>query len=346
MKKARLLLLMTLLALLCVNKAQAAEAYAVFSGNTLTFYYDSNKKSRSGNVYGMNSTGLPGWNTHKASIQKVVFDASFANARPTSCRSWFYECSNLTTITGIGYLNTSEVTTMYCMFYKCSALTSIDVSKFNTAKVTTMRGMFYNCGNVKVLNVSGFNTANVTSMRTMFYNCAGVSTLDVSHFNTAKVEDFNQMFYECNGLTKLDLSSFTFNTGITSQYMIPIAGLKWLAVPSTANNLEDNTCTKIGTKAAPCELSYPSGFTPQKTSTGSGWYQWKTGYFKDAPTSFVKGDVDHNGEVEIADVMITVDVVLKKTPYVFYFDEADIDGNNEIEVADVMKIVDIILHKQ
>ena len=320
------------------------EAYAVFSGNTLTFYYDNNKKSRSGNVYGMNSTGLPGWNTHKASIQKVVFDASFANARPTSCRSWFYDFSNLTTITGIGYLNTSEVTTMYCMFYKCSALTSLDVSKFNTAKVTTMRGMFYNCGNVKVLNVSGFNTANVTSMRTMFYNCAGVSTLDVSRFNTAKVEDFNQMFYECNGLTSLNLSSFTFNTGITSQYMIPIAGLKWLAVPSTANNLEDNTCTKIGTKAAPCELSYPSGFTPTKTSSGSGWYVWKSGYFKDA--EWVKGDVDHDNETNVVDVMLVINDILNKKSPSFHFTEADMNGNGKIEVDDAMMIVDIVLHLQ
>ena len=374
MRKAQLLLFATLLSLLGASTAKAAEAYAVLSSDkaTLTFYYDNNKSSQTGTVYSMNADKAPGWYSSRESITKVVFNSSFASARPTSCYSWFYGMKNLASITGLTYLNTSEVTNMFGMFYNCSTLTSLDVSKFNTAKVTNMTGMFYGCSGVKVLNISNFSTSNVTIMRNMFYKCSGVTTLDVSKFNTSNVTDlsgmftycsnvkglnvksfvttkstdFKNMFFGCDALTSLDLSSFTFSSSVSSSHMIACQGLTWLAIPSTANNIASDACETVGKKTAPCELSFPSGFTPQKTSTGSGWYQWKTGYFKDAPTSFVKGDVDHNGEVEIADVMITVDVVLKKTPYVFYFDEADIDGNNEIEVADVMKIVDIILHKQ
>ena len=33
----------------------------------------------------------------------------------------------------------------YSMFYKCNALTSLNLSSFNTAKVTTMETMLYEC---------------------------------------------------------------------------------------------------------------------------------------------------------------------------------------------------------
>ena len=56
----------------------------------------------------------PGWwSTHRYEIKKVVFDASFANARPTSCYYWFCNCSELTDIEGIENLNTENVTSNY-----------------------------------------------------------------------------------------------------------------------------------------------------------------------------------------------------------------------------------------
>ena len=42
--------------------------------------------------------------------------------------------------------DTSNNTTMKALFSGCSALTSLDVSKFNTAKVVNMNNMFYYAG--------------------------------------------------------------------------------------------------------------------------------------------------------------------------------------------------------
>lgn len=97
----------------------------------------------------------------KENIYKVVFDASFACARPTSCYRWFYGCTNLTEIKGIENLNTEKVTNMGFMFYDCYALTSLDVSKFDTQNVEDMSNMFASCEKLKSLNVSNFNTQNV-----------------------------------------------------------------------------------------------------------------------------------------------------------------------------------------
>ena len=48
----------------------------------------------------------------KDKIETVVFDASFANFKPTSCKEWFIHCANLKEIKGIENLNTEEVTDM------------------------------------------------------------------------------------------------------------------------------------------------------------------------------------------------------------------------------------------
>ena len=173
---------------------------------TLTFRYKGVKPE---GAYDLN-VGItdPGWRTHKNEIKKVVFDASFANARPTSCYYWFYECKNLANIEGIENLNTEKVTNMELMFANCSTLTSLDVTKFNTAKVRNMYSMFMNCSGLKSLDVTNFDTGNVISMAYMFYECSALTSLDLTNFNTAKVMDMCFMFKKCSGLTSLNLTKF------------------------------------------------------------------------------------------------------------------------------------------
>ena len=58
------------------------------------------------------------------------------------------------------------------------------------------------------------------------------------------------------------------------------------------------------------------------------------------------GDADGNGEVSLADVMLTVDYILADGDVEdFVFINADIDGDNEISLADIMGIVNIILEQ-
>ena len=182
--------------------------YAEFDNatGTLTFRYKGVKPE---GAYDLN-VGItdPGWRTHKNEIKKVVFDASFANARPTSCYYWFYECKNLANIEGIENLNTEKVTNMELMFANCSTLTSLDVTKFNTAKVRNMYSMFMNCSGLKSLDVTNFDTGNVISMAYMFYECSALTSLDLTNFNTAKVMDMCFMFKKCSGLTSLNLTKF------------------------------------------------------------------------------------------------------------------------------------------
>ena len=183
-----------------------------YADGTLTFFLAS-KETLGENEYELNSgKKLPEWVKHTFSITKVVFDTSFANARPTSCYKWFFWCEKLNQVEGIKNLNTKEVTDMADMFYECRDLSLLDVSDFNTEKVTDMSGMFYECISLKLLDVAKFNTANVKSMSNMFYRCNNLDLLDVSDFNTANVTNMQGMFYSCPALTTI-YASDKFVTG-------------------------------------------------------------------------------------------------------------------------------------
>ena len=211
--------------------AQKAESYAVFTKatNTLRFKHDTNKPNR---AFALNDgENAPGWydKLNVNTIEKVIFDASFANARPTSCYKWFDGCKNLTTIDGIEYLNTENVTNMSGMFRDCSALTTLNVSNFDTKNVTNMSGMFRDCSALTTLNVSNFDTKNVTSMSEMFYGCYALTTLDVSHFDTKNVTDMSGMFSYCRALRTLDVSNFdTKNVTIMSRMFSNSSALRTL----------------------------------------------------------------------------------------------------------------------
>ena len=188
------------------DKAYDNRPWVKYADGTLTFLYGY-KKTLGENGYELNSgTHLPAWYGKSGNITKAVFDASFANARPTSCCMWFQDFKNLTQIEGIENLNTTNVTNMTSMFYGCSQLTSLDVTHFNTEKVTNMDQMFTDCRCLTSLDVTNFNTANVTNMSYMFYGCSQLTSLDVTHFNTANVFAMISMFSGCSSLTSLDVT--------------------------------------------------------------------------------------------------------------------------------------------
>ena len=189
-------------------------AYAEYdlSSETLTFRYKGVKPAE---AYDLNvKSNNPGWQAQKRKIKKVVFDASFANARPTSCCLWFAGCFYLTEIEGIENLNTEKVTNMGSMFSGCFALTSLDVSNFNTEKVTYMSSMFEDCQELSSLDLSKFNTANVKNMEDMFKECRKLSLLDLSNFNTERVKDMSSMFSGCSTLQTI----FASDKFVTDQF--------------------------------------------------------------------------------------------------------------------------------
>ncbi len=263
-----------------------AETYAVLSSDytTLTFYYDNNKSSRSGMKYELNTGNTsPGWRTYDYKITTVVFNSSFANARPISCRSWFEGMQYLTSITGLTYLNTSEVTDMAFMFNNAGRLKSLNLSHFQTSKVTNMSFMFAGCTNLTSLTQSfdtgnvtdmtymfwgcseltsltlNFNTSKVTSMMGMFLDCYKLSSIDLSYFDTRNVKYMKYMFEGCRKISRIDLSMLDFRSGIDTDVMFSgCTLLDEIDINATAKYWSSNTCVGVPDD---CYLVYPIGVT-------------------------------------------------------------------------------------
>ena len=175
--------------------------YAEFDNATGTLTFRRGLSKPAG-AYDLNvESNNPGWDAQRANIKKVVFDASFANARPTSCCRWFADCFCLTEIDGIENLNTQNVTDMREMFVCCYALTSLDVSNFNTQNVEDMTDMFLGCEGLSLLDLSNFNTERVEDMSSMFSGCSTLQTIFASDkFVTDQVFGGSDMFSGCTNL--------------------------------------------------------------------------------------------------------------------------------------------------
>lgn len=190
-------------------EAPATQAYAVVEKNAegktaVSFYYDAKKSLRSGEgVKIVDELNCEKWIGE--TLTTATFDSSFKDYDGlTMLNGWFKDSPNLTTVSGLEYLNTENVTSMVSMFNGCESLKApLDFSNFNTANVTDMSNMFYQCKALTVLDLSSFNTANVENMAHMFYGCTSLTELDLSTFNTAKVTDMTSMFASCSELTKI-----------------------------------------------------------------------------------------------------------------------------------------------
>ena len=185
--------------------------YAILStdSKTLSFYCDDKRKERAGSPYILyGHMSYPDWYINTEDVEHVIFDSSFSEARPIYTANWFSRMEQLKDITGLNYLNTSEVIDMHSMFWGCESLDSIDMSHFDTPKVEKMNHMFCGCSNLRSLDLSHFDTSRVTDMTSMFYNCSSLTSIDMSQFNTSNVSSFNWMFCGCSNLRSLDLSHF------------------------------------------------------------------------------------------------------------------------------------------
>lgn len=129
----------------------------------------------------------------------------------TSCEDMFYACSNLKAV-DVSKLDTSGVTNMTSMFAGCDKLRQLDVSSFDTSKVELMEGMFRYCGMLTELDVSKFDTSNVENMDEMFYECENLEVIDCSGFSTSKVTSMYKVVEGCRSLLRLDMSSFDLSS--------------------------------------------------------------------------------------------------------------------------------------
>jgi len=235
---------------------------------------------------------------------------------------------------------------MSWMFCRCNKLTSLDVSHFNTSKVTYMSSMFNDCSNLTNLDLSSFNTSKVYNIHEMFEGCSSLTSLDLSSFNTANLINMDFMFIGCSSLTKLDLSSF--NTA-NVKYMYALfydcsnlqtiyVGEGWsTAAVDDSRDMFFNCNSLVGGQGTTYNSSHID-----KTYAHVDGGPSNPGYFT-AKNIDLRGDVDGDNDVTIADVSALIDYLLTGDPTGVNLSAANCDGDIDVSIADVSALIDYLL---
>lgn len=108
----------------------------------------------------------------------------------------------------------------YIRFQECTE-TSLneEIQNLDTSNMTTMRNLFYKCSGLTELDLRHFNTSNVTDMYQMFDSCKNLTRVDLSGWDTSKTKNFSCMFYECTKLMYVDMRTLDLTTAINTNYM-------------------------------------------------------------------------------------------------------------------------------
>ncbi len=133
------------------------------------------------------------------SICPDVVSIKVQNCKLSSCNHMFADLGKVQNITFDNF-DTSNVTSMFCMFGGCVSLEILDVSGFDTSNVTDMAFMFTACRSLEILDVSNFDTSQLMGVEHMFTDCASLTKLDLSNFDLEALDYWDKMLYGCDSL--------------------------------------------------------------------------------------------------------------------------------------------------
>ena len=154
------------------------------------------------------------------------------NTTINSTKAMFYSCSEITEI-NMTKFDTSLVTDMSEMFSLCYSLKSLDVSNFVTSNVQTMENMFYKCTDLTSLNLESFTIPSITSVYRMFYDCKNLEYINIKNFEEKKDINFDEIFYNIAPNAVFCLSScppptnFTITSMTSTQVTVSWVGYEW-----------------------------------------------------------------------------------------------------------------------
>jgi len=256
--------------------------------------------------------------------------SGFDTKNVTDMTQMFDGCSSLTSL-DVSNFDTKNVKKFQCMFMDCSGLKSLDVSGFNTSNAEHFGQMFQGCSGLTVLDVSGFNTGKATFMASMFRGCSDLATIYCNDtWSGDNVTNHSGMFDGCTSL-----QGYSDGNANDISYAKPIAVGGYFTPTG-------EPCAKPEIKFANGELSftcetedvefvYDVELTGAKSGKGNNIqltptvtisvYAKKEGHQNSEVATLelpirsgLKGDVDEDGVVDIADAVRIVNFIVGKIP--------------------------------
>ena len=248
--------------------------YAVLtSDGTLTFYYDENSAERANDQNTEKIFYNFVWDDEEGSFNRITtatFDASFRDYPITSTASMFERLQYLTTINGLEYLNTSNVTDMSYMFNLCYSLQTLDLTSFNTSNVGNMEYMFNECSSLNTIYCNDdWNQSNILCSDKMFFLCENLP--NYSDFDITKANPTTGYFtYALKD--KADNSSLIANINNTRLSRVGLVG-RTLSKTGVWNSL----CLPFSLTARQLDESPLVGYTELRTLEESSSFESSTG---------------------------------------------------------------------
>lgn len=186
---------------------------------------------------------------HMKHLKTLIIDTSGA----TSAEFMFSDC----VIENPPYLNTSNVTDVRGMFYKCTNLKNIPPYDFSN--VTNMNGTFQICPNIT--SVPYLDTHNVTDIEFCFSDCTKLKSVPLLDFSN--VTKAAALFLNCTSLT--DVGGFI---GLKTNISIDDSPL----THDSALNIIDNLAVSSGHRVIFKKTTFDT-LTPAEIAkaTSKGW---------------------------------------------------------------------------
>jgi len=213
-------------------------------------------------------------------------------------------------------------------FQSCSTLISASIPN----SVTSIgESAFSGCTDMTSITI-GNSVASIGN--SAFYNCRSVTSIDIPNSVTSIG---NGAFKSCSGLTTITIPESVTSIGNSAFYNCSgLTSVTCMAkqVPNTNANAFD------GDYPESIKLYVPEAAIDDYKATAP-WSNFGT-ILPIAEPTYIVGDANGNGEVEIGDV--TSVLTLMATPEATGYNNqaADANGNGEIEIGDVTAILNIM----
>ena len=149
--------------------------------------------------------------------------SGFNTSNVTYMQNMFNGCSSIETLDLSNFdfsnISSGEIYGLNGLVYDCKNLKTIIFPSTVSFKNTdiSLISMFWRCSSLTSLDLSGFDTTNVNRVFYLFFGCSSLTTLDLSNWNTSKVNNMSNMFNDCSKLSNLTLGTdWASNSSISS----------------------------------------------------------------------------------------------------------------------------------
>lgn len=184
-----------------LNNRRVTEVYTGFETETYQATWDTNYSSINNGP-----TNCPWFKHHDDILSVSVVDYGI---KPHDMSFWFQLFSILRTV-DIKRFNMSDSVNWQHTFWRCDALTVLDLSGMNVERLANIESMCTACHSLKTVSFAGWK-GSPTSIGIMFGECRALDSVEFGELDFSKMTNAHHAFSNCRSLM-LDCTNWDVST--------------------------------------------------------------------------------------------------------------------------------------